>query len=43
MIAKLAQHVPSDIAECGVMEGATFIYLICRVFPVRTIFGIDSF
>src|SRR5437660_6279599 len=41
-LTKLAQHVPGDTAECGVMEGATS-YLICRAFPGRTHFGFDSF
>jgi O-methyltransferase len=41
-LAKLAESVPGDTAECGVLAGSSS-YLICRAFPDRTHFMFDSF
>src|SRR5215471_7238210 len=41
-LTKLAQAVPGDTAECGVLEGASS-YLISRAFPDRSHFMFDSF
>src|SRR5215471_15931913 len=41
-LTKLAQAVPGDTAECGVLEGASS-YLISRAFPDRRHFAFDSF
>ena len=41
-LTKLAQSVPGDTAECGVLEGASS-YLISRAFPDRRHFAFDSF
>jgi hypothetical protein len=41
-LTKLAQSVPGDTAECGVLAGSSS-YLICRAFADRTHFMFDSF
>ncbi len=41
-LAKLAESVPGDTAECGVLAGSSS-YLICQAFPHRTHFMFDSF
>jgi O-methyltransferase len=41
-LAKLAQKIPGDTAECGVLEGSSS-YLIARAFPDRSHFMFDSF
>jgi hypothetical protein len=41
-LTKLAQAIPGDTAECGVMGGASS-FLISRAFPDRRHFGFDSF
>jgi O-methyltransferase len=41
-LARLAQKVTGDTAECGVLEGSSS-YLICRALPDRNHFMFDSF